>query len=218
MALIALAGVIFSLSLHRARSTAPAGTPASNAPAVQAQVQAGAGFPIPPGHLAPQFSLIDQFGRKVALSSLRGHEVVLAFIDSRCTTICPLTSAILSRAHAQLGPSEGKEVTLLALNANPVANSVADVYRWSAEHLMLHEWLFLTGSSSQLEALYHRYAVYVHVEADGTVVHDPAVYIIGAGGHERLYFQTLMSKRASTMTSETEALVAGMRQCLPRAG
>ena len=49
------------------------------------------GFPMS-GDLAPDFTLIDQFGHPVTLSSLQGHEVVLAFIDSRCKTLCPLTS------------------------------------------------------------------------------------------------------------------------------
>src|ERR1700731_742064 len=49
------------------------------------------GFPMT-GNLAPDFTLTDQFGRSVAFSSLRGHEVVLAFIDARCKTLCPLTA------------------------------------------------------------------------------------------------------------------------------
>src|SRR5437588_7744800 len=53
-----------------------------------------AGFPMT-GDVAPDFKLIDQFGQTVTLSSLRGREVVLAFIDSRCTTLCPLTSEIM---------------------------------------------------------------------------------------------------------------------------
>src|SRR5882724_11417528 len=47
------------------------------------------GFPLP-GHPAPDFSLVDQFNQPATLSSLRGHEIVLAFIDARCVTICPL--------------------------------------------------------------------------------------------------------------------------------
>ena len=49
------------------------------------------GFPMT-GNLAPDFRLIDQFGQPFTLSSLRGREVVLAFIDARCKTLCPLTA------------------------------------------------------------------------------------------------------------------------------
>src|SRR5207248_2312516 len=38
---------------------------------------------------APNFTLTDQFRRPVSLSEFKGKVVLLAFIDSRCTTICP---------------------------------------------------------------------------------------------------------------------------------
>ncbi len=55
------------------------------------------------GDPAPDFTLTDQFGHSVTLSSLRGHEVVLAFIDSRCKTLCPLTAEIMYDAKVALG-------------------------------------------------------------------------------------------------------------------
>src|SRR5436309_15095204 len=71
------------------------------------------GFPMT-GNPAPDFSLIDQFGHPFTLSSLRGHEVVLAFIDSRCKTLCPLTSQIMYSARVQLGSSASSQVDLVA--------------------------------------------------------------------------------------------------------
>src|SRR5258708_32411240 len=62
------------------------------------------GFPMT-GNLAPDFKLTDQFGHSVTLSSLRGHEVVLAFIDSQCKTLCPLTAEIMYDAKVALGAS-----------------------------------------------------------------------------------------------------------------
>src|SRR5262249_13674511 len=88
------------------------------------------GFPMN-GATAPDFALIDQFGRSVTLSSLRGHEVVLAFIDARCKTLCPLTAQIMYNAKARLGGSVASQVELVAVNANPTATSVAEVQGWS---------------------------------------------------------------------------------------
>src|SRR5437588_7125264 len=69
------------------------------------------GFPMK-GNPAPDFKLIDQFGHSVSFSSLRGHEVVLAFIDSRCKSICPLTSEIMYDAKARLGSRAASQVEL----------------------------------------------------------------------------------------------------------
>src|SRR5436190_18419598 len=73
------------------------------------------GFPMT-GNLAPDFTLTDQFGHSVALTSLRGHEVVLAFIDSRCKTICTLTAQIMYDARVRLGAEASSQVELVAVN------------------------------------------------------------------------------------------------------
>lgn len=172
------------------------------------------GFPMT-GNLAPDFTLTDQFGHPVTLSSLRGHEVVLAFIDSRCKTLCPLTSTIMYNAKAQLASSAASQVQLVAVNANPSATSVATVQAWSIAHGMLHQWLFLTGTAAQLQSVYHVYNVYVQVGSGGEVEHDPIIFIIDAQGHERLYFETLESNSQSDLKSQEIGLEAGMRQWLP---
>ncbi len=53
--------------------------------------------------VAPGFTLTDQFGQPVSLSSYRGEVVILAFNDSECTTVCPLTTAAMVDAKALLG-------------------------------------------------------------------------------------------------------------------
>lgn len=186
-------------------------------PAVQAQTanEGIAGFPMS-GNSAPDFNLTDQFGQQVSLSSLHGHEVVLAFIDSRCTTLCPLTANIMYNARTQLGTSAANQILLVAINANPAATSIAQIQSWSITHGMLHQWLFLTGTASQLEAVYHQYGVYDQVGSNGAVVHDPIMMVIDASGHERLYFETLDSKSTSDLNSEIIGLKAGMKQWLPQ--
>jgi cytochrome oxidase Cu insertion factor (SCO1/SenC/PrrC family) len=173
------------------------------------------GFPMT-GNLAPDFTLKDQFGHPVTLSSLRGHEVVLAFIDARCKTLCPLTAQIMYDARVQLGSSAASRVDLVAVNANPTATSVPEVQSWSISHGMLHQWSFLTGSAQQLQSVYHVYNVYVQVSSNDLVEHDPIIFIIDTEGHERLYFETLDSNSQSDLKSQEIGLEAGMRQWLPQ--
>jgi cytochrome oxidase Cu insertion factor (SCO1/SenC/PrrC family) len=173
------------------------------------------GFPMA-GNLAPDFTLVDQFGHSFTLSSLRGHEVALAFIDARCKTLCPLTAQIMYNARAQLGSSATGRLDLVAVNANPTATSVNEVQSWSINHGMLHQWLFLTGAAQQLQSVYHMYNVYVQVSANELVEHDPIVFIIDANGHERLYFETLDSSTQLDLKSQEIGLEAGMRQWLPQ--
>ena len=187
----------------------------SNQTAIQSADMAIGGFPMP-GNPAPDFTLIDQFGHSVTLSSLRGREVVLAFIDSRCTSLCPLTAQIMYYAKARLGSSAARQVMLVAINANPTATSVATVQAWSIKHGLLHQWLFLTGTAKQLQSVYRLYNVYVQVDSSGQDVHDPATFIVDASGSERLYFETLDSNSKPDLTSEELGLEAGMQQWLPQ--
>ena len=207
-ALVVIVGAVWGMRLimmNRSQAATP-----------QTTFNALGGFPMS-GDTAPDFRLINQFGQPVTLSSLRGHEVVLAFIDSRCTTLCPLTAEIMYYAKSHLVPSAASQVELVAVNANPAATSINEVQSWSIKHGMLHQWLFLTGTAQQLQSIYKAYNIYDQVEPGGSVVHDPATYIIDAQGHERLFYETLDSNNASDLSSQELGLEAGMQQWLPKA-
>ena len=207
--LVIIAGAVWGirlLTMHHNQTVTQSTNPAN---------YAIGGFPMT-GNLAPDFKLIDQFGHSVTLSSLRGHEVVLAFIDARCKTLCPLTAQIMYDAKARLGASAADRIELVAVNANPTATSITAVQAWSINHGMLHQWLFLTGTAQQLQSVYHLYNVYVQVGSDGEVEHDPKTFIIDTQGHERLYFETLDSNSQSDLKSQEIGLEAGMRQWLPQ--
>ena len=90
--------------------------------------------PVPAvGTPAPDFRLTDQFGKRVSLSAFRGKVVLLAFNDSECTTICPLTTQAMLDAKAMLGPA-ARDVQLLGVDANPASISLQDVATYSELH------------------------------------------------------------------------------------
>ena len=121
----------------------------------------------------------------------RGKAVVLAFVDSQCTTICPLTTATLTSARDDLGAAASR-VQLLGINANPLATSVAAVHAYSQAHDLLYRWNFLTGSKQRLSAVWRDYHVYAAAIAS-KIDHDPIVFVIDPNGRERAIFHTAMS-------------------------
>jgi cytochrome oxidase Cu insertion factor (SCO1/SenC/PrrC family)/thiol-disulfide isomerase/thioredoxin len=136
--------------------------------------------------LAPDFTLTDQFDRQVSLRSFRGKVVILAFNDSECTTICPLTTTAMVDARAMLGPAASR-VELLGIDANPTATRVADVRAYSEVHGMVHQWHFLTGSPAALEQVWKAYKIEVAIE-QGQIDHTPALFMIDPQGRlARLY-------------------------------
>jgi len=140
---------------------------------------------------APDFTLSDQFGRPLSLHSLRGRVVILAFNDSECTTVCPLTTTAMLDARAMLGAA-GSQVALVGVDANPAATSIEDVWSYSELHGMLHEWRFLTGSAAQLQGVWKAYGIAAQVQR-GEVAHTPALFVIDPDGMIRKLYMTQQS-------------------------
>jgi cytochrome oxidase Cu insertion factor (SCO1/SenC/PrrC family)/thiol-disulfide isomerase/thioredoxin len=143
---------------------------------------------------APGFTLSDQFGRSVSLSSYRGKVVVLAFTDSECATICPLTTTAMLDAKRMLGAA-GSRVQLLGIDANPKATSLQDVASYSQLHGMTRDWHFLTGSLPALHRVWHAYGIQADIER-GLIAHTPALYLIDPSGHLRRLYVTQQSYAA----------------------
>ncbi|MGH9305772.1 MAG: SCO family protein [Acidimicrobiales bacterium] len=163
--------------------------------------------------MAPNFTLTDQFGHPFSLDQYRGREVIWTLIDSRCTDTCPLAAQVLRSVTNELG-AQAARVQILAINANPGAPKVSDVYAWSAQHHMLDRWRFGTATPTYLDSLYRAYHVAVVMD-HGKLIHDSATILIDPSGHERLFFETSPNKDRSSLAAETSALLGGVRSLMP---
>jgi cytochrome oxidase Cu insertion factor (SCO1/SenC/PrrC family)/thiol-disulfide isomerase/thioredoxin len=143
---------------------------------------------------APNFTLYDQFGRRMTLRQFRGKVVLLAFNDPECTTICPLTTTAMLEAKQLLGAA-GSQVQLMGVDANPKATQIQDVVTYSQLHGLTRAWRFGTGTLGQLAPVWSAY----HVEADvrsGLISHTPALFAIDPQGRERKLYVTQQSYSA----------------------
>jgi cytochrome oxidase Cu insertion factor (SCO1/SenC/PrrC family) len=164
------------------------------------------------GTPAPDFRLRNQFGQPMALSQFRGKVVMLAFEDSECTTVCPLTTQSMLLAKQLLGPA-GSQVQLLGVDANPDAISVADVLSYSRTHGLVNQWNFLTGSLAELRATWTKYHIAVQIEND-QIDHTPALFVIDQQGRERKLYLTQMAyssvgQSAQVLAEEIASLLPG---------
>jgi cytochrome oxidase Cu insertion factor (SCO1/SenC/PrrC family) len=163
------------------------------------------------GEKAPDIKLVNQFGQPMSLSQFRGRVVVLAFSDSECTTVCPLTTQSMVMAKELLGKA-GDSVQLLGVDANPTATKVSDVMAYSRAHSMVNQWDFLTGSDAQLKAVWKAYNIEVAIEA-GQIDHTPALYVINQQGTlEKLY---LTAMAYSSVTQSAQVLATEVSSLLP---
>ena len=156
-----------------------------NADPIIAQALAGASGPI--NEPAPSFTLTSQDGHQVSLSSLRGKVVLLTFLDPVCTTDCPIIAQELRAADAMLGAKAGS-TELVAVVANPTYTSTAFTAAFTRQEGLsqVPNWLYLTGSLSQLVPVWHQYGIEVqNLPAGAMSAHNDLAFVISATGRLR---------------------------------
>ncbi len=190
LAIAVLAAATFAVFASHARNQAtssssirPSGLPAD----VSTKLAILMGLDPVPAHRAPGFTLTDQHGKTLSLSSFRGHPVVLEFMDPHCTDICPIVSQEFVDAYHDLARSRPR-VVFLAVNVNPYHLSVADVAAFSREHRLdtIPTWHFFTGPLATLRTIWARYGIEVQARGpNADVIHTSIVFFISPSGMER---------------------------------
>jgi cytochrome oxidase Cu insertion factor (SCO1/SenC/PrrC family) len=163
---------------------------------------------------APDFSLVDQNGRHVTLARLRGKVLAVTFLDPVCTSDCPIIAQEFRQADAMLGAS-ASHVEFIAVVANPIYRSVAVTRAFDrAEGLdHLSNWLYLTGSVTQLERTWDDYGVQVAVEPAGAMIaHSDLAYVIDATGRTRYVLDADPGPGSSTTRSSFAGVLTGAIQ------
>lgn len=144
-------------------------------------------FPAHDSPVAANFDLVDQHGQPTSLAEFRGKVVVWSLNDDQCTDLCALFAQDVVEADKDLGAS-ARDVVFLSVNANPYYPSPAAVRAWSVQHEVEHlrNWVYVTGTPSQLQHTWNAYHVTVQLDpTDRTVVHDATVYFIDPDGRMR---------------------------------
>lgn len=92
--------------------------------------------------------LVDQHERPVRLKEdvVDDKIVVMGFIYTRCTTVCPVVSAILQKVQAQLGERAGRDVRLVSLSVDPLRDTPQRLREYAAAYQPGPGWFWLTGT------------------------------------------------------------------------
>ncbi|WP_337312219.1 SCO family protein [Candidatus Aeolococcus gillhamiae] len=128
--------------------------------------------------VAPDFTLPDQAGTAVSLSSLRGKEVLITFMDPQCTAQCPIMGQQLGSVEANL-PANVRPVLLVVSVA--AGRSAADVAHFTSHVSWQPGWHWLLGDQAQLRAVWATYHIAVQ-PTSGDVLHDQSLYVVNPQG------------------------------------
>ena len=173
VACAAAIGALTGLGVALVRSShAPAAAP----PPLQAQVTWAAGT-----KHAPAFSLRDEAGRRVSLRSLRGHAVLLTFLDSQCKRECPVEGRVL---RSVLDRVKGTGASTLVVSIDPWGDTPASARTFAARARWQGDWHWLLGAKTDLAPVWRAYNIAVK-RVPGDVLHAAALYVIDPRGDLR---------------------------------
>ncbi|NMG46158.1 SCO family protein [Aromatoleum toluvorans] len=97
----------------------------------------------------PDVPLLDQHSRERRLESdvIGDRVVVMDFVYTSCTTVCPVASAIMAEVQQKLAGRVGREVALVSLTVDPVRDTPARLRDYARARGAGEGWSWLTGSA-----------------------------------------------------------------------
>jgi cytochrome oxidase Cu insertion factor (SCO1/SenC/PrrC family) len=177
---LALVAILAAPSDHNGASSS------SSASSSQATTSSGFdGAALIPSPLAPDFTLTDQYGRAVSVSSLRGHVAVLAFLYSTCGATCILIAQQIRGALDELP----QPVPVLIVSADPSADTPASVARFLSQVSLTGRAQYLSGPLARLRPIWRAYRVHPATVSRAAFDRFAFLLLLDARGRERVLFE-----------------------------
>ena len=103
--------------------------------------------------------LLDQDGREVRFytDALRGKIVLISFLYTSCTDICPILTHNLSDVQNSLGDRFGKDVFFVSISVDPVDDTPEELKKYAERYETKPGWTFLTGPKKDVDAVIRRF-------------------------------------------------------------
>jgi protein SCO1 len=134
----------------------------------------------------PDFVLVNQDNQSFPSTQLRGKVVALNFIFTTCTDVCPIFTANLAQLQRTLNSRYSGDVFFVSITTDPEVDSpkVLKSYarRYNAD---FKNWVFLTGSESELNRVWKSFGIRVIKKGRGLVQHTSLTTVIDRQGVRR---------------------------------
>jgi len=122
-----------------------------------------AGTEIPHPAAAPDFTLTDQRRQPFHMAETKGRVVVVTFIYTHCTDLCPFIALKVKNARDQLGKDADKAV-FVAVTTDPQRDTEQVIAAYSRAAGLYDGWHFVTGPASSVKDVWYNYGVGVDIE------------------------------------------------------
>ena len=151
-----------------------------------------------PGERAPEFTLVNQDGRKIHLSDFAGKALLVTFIYTRCPmpNFCPRLSSQFARIHNELkkNPGDYGKTQLLTISFDPKYDTPAVLRKYGLAYLDGDEsgfshWDFASTNPADLRRLAQAFGLEYEGE-DNQISHNMIIVLIGPDGKVAKFWST----------------------------
>ena len=155
-----------------------------------------------------EFTLTNAAGRTVTRADLDGKIVVVSFLFTGCTLVCPEINKHLAQIQALT--TNQPDVRLVSLTVDPRDDTIPVLAKYGESYgADPRRWLFLTGDK---DMLYHLIATsFLNQDLDdpfsympGNFSHTDRLAVVDAHGHVTAYFDGLRMDVAPAMAAEID--------------
>jgi protein SCO1 len=139
----------------------------------------------------PNVTLLNQDGQKVNLRALldSGKPVIVDFIFTTCTTICPVLTATLASMRSELGDNAGN-LQLISVSIDPENDRPERLKEYRARFNGGSDWQFLTGSRDEVGRVLKAFDAFIVDKMS----HEPLYLLHGANSDHWVRIKGLVKK------------------------
>lgn len=118
--------------------------------------------------------LVDKNGAPTTLSQELGGEgpVIVTFVFTTCTTICPVLSGTFAQLQRELGPESG-QVRMVSISIDPEYDTPERMRAYAARFNAGSQWHFLTGDREDIVAVQKSFDAY----RGNKMSHEPIILL-----------------------------------------
>ena len=138
---------------------------------------------------APEFTLTNQVGKRIALKDLHGKVLAITFIFASCADTCPLLTAKMAGLQDRLGADFGPRVYFVSITVDPERDTPEVLKRYAEAHQANPAgWAFLTGAPAEIREVARRYGVFYKKTPRGDVDHTFLTSLVDPSGTLRVQY------------------------------
>jgi protein SCO1/2 len=107
----------------------------------------------------PNLTVMTQRGKPVKFYDdlIKGKIVIISFIYTSCTDICPLTTARIAQLEDKLGDMVGREVFLISMTVDPQTDTPERLKEYAERFGAGPGWSFVTGKPEDIRAINYKF-------------------------------------------------------------